>query len=382
MEVQDPIPTTEETKLPQKVHSKIPLILIIVGVVVSMIGIYLIAVNSNKDNDDNANFQNNESQTVSNIVAIPEKVLNNKFGFLSGGEEENPFVSNTGGAWVRPHPGPFLWDDMQTGKNEEISFVKTDKIVKAQQNQAYGTLVTIWPFAEWDQLNNLDADRCQVNSEDEFLPQNDQKGHSDYLPLHRCNPHNWESYETWIAAVVERYDGDGNDDMPGLTIPIKYWEIMNEPDLSYQNADPFLVFYKEGPEEYATLLINTARVIRETDSEAQILIAGAAGGDERFLNFYRLVFTNTAALQSFDIGNVHCISNDRETHDFNVGEYKKMLLSFSLDNPIWVTEAEAFYGQNAEENYEFTKRSTEGAIAAQAEKIFYTRYDFDDFRKK
>lgn len=31
-----------------------------------------------------------------------------------------------------------------------------------------------------------------------------------------------------VASMVERYDGDGVDDMPGLTHPVKVWELVNE----------------------------------------------------------------------------------------------------------------------------------------------------------
>jgi len=310
-------------------------------------------------------------------VGIPDKVLNNKFGFLAGGEPENPFVGNAGAGWVRPHPGPFLWDAMQSGKDKEISFAKTDEIVKNQQKQNYGTLATLWPFAEWDQAGLA---RCAVSQQDEFLARNDQKGHGDYLPLHRCNPVDWDSYSKWVAAVVERYDGDGQNDMLGLKIPIKYWEVMNEPDLASGFEDSRLNFYKDDAASYAKLLVETAKAIRGADSSAKILIAGAAGADDRFMNFYKTVLANQEVAASFDIGNIHCISNERGTHDFNVGAYKKLLQSFNLDKPIWVTEAEAFNGQTAEENFELTKQSVAGAIAAGAERIFFTRFNFDDFR--
>jgi len=38
-------------------------------------------------------------------------------------------------------------------------------------------------------------------------------------------------YEKWLTAVVERYDGDGKDDMKGLQFPVLHYEIGNEPDL-------------------------------------------------------------------------------------------------------------------------------------------------------
>ena len=311
---------------------------------------------------------------------IPDKVLKNKFGFLSGGEPDNPFVGNAGAAWVRPHPGPFLWDDMQKDKVAALSFTNTDNIVKIQQKQNYGILATLWPFAEWDQKNHSSSGDCSVSAEDEFLSRNDNKGRGEYLPLHRCNPTDWLAYKEWVKKVVERYDGDGKDDMAGLKIPVKYWEVMNEPDLGWQQPDSRLVFYKEGPESYAELLIQTADAIRAVDPQAKILIAAAAGADERFLNFFRQVLAIPGVAEAFDIGNIHCISNDQKTHDFNVAPYKKLLSEFRLSKPIWVTEAEAFGGSSAEENYSMTKSSTEGAIAAGAEKIFYTRFNFDDFR--
>lgn len=37
-----------------------------------------------------------------------------------------------------------------------------------------------------------------------------------------------EQFAQAVAKIVERYDGDGVDDMPGLVYPIKVWELVNE----------------------------------------------------------------------------------------------------------------------------------------------------------
>ncbi|MGQ9576341.1 MAG: hypothetical protein ACUVUC_13585 [Thermoguttaceae bacterium] len=37
-----------------------------------------------------------------------------------------------------------------------------------------------------------------------------------------------EAYIRFVKAVVERYDGDGVDDMTGLNVPIRYWQFENE----------------------------------------------------------------------------------------------------------------------------------------------------------
>ena len=192
------------------------------------------------------------------------------------------------------------------------------------------------------------------------------------LPRSRCNPYNWDDYLFWVESVVERYDGDGTDDMPGLAIPVKYWEVINEPDLNAAHLD----FYQGTGVDYAELLIRTAKVIRETDSEAKVLIAGAAGGNKGFLDFYRVVFKNKDARSAFDIGNVHCISND-DFESYNVEPYKKMLSEFGIDVPIWVTEAEVLVSLDRDINASQTYESTKEALRLGAEKIFYAHQKFD-----
>jgi len=321
-------------------------------------------------------------------VSIPQKVLDHKFGWLGGGgDDDGSAISEYGGAWVRPHPGAFLWDAMQESYDGKIDFSSTDKEIKNFQSNNLGILVTIWPFADWDQEKLANATECKVDNNDEFLSSNDKKGRGDYLPLYRCNPNNWQVYQEWVTKIVERYDGDGIDDMPGLTMPVKYWEVMNEPDLQYNQVAPqgesvSLNFYKMGPLDYGELLKYSSKSIKKADSEAQVLIAGAAGGD-KFLDFYNTLLSSMPDIVDyFDIGNIHCISNDQNSHDFNVSEYKKLLTDYQINKPIWVTEAEAFYRDNttAEENFISTNNSVAGAIKAGAERIFFTRYEFDDFR--
>jgi len=327
---------------------------------------------------------NNFSGKVSDIYS---KNLNDKFGFLGGGvDDTGEAIVESGAGWARPHPGGFLWDSMQAGPGKEISFKITDEEVKNLQKNNLDILATIWGFADWDQKNLANSADCKVSTSDEFLPKNDKKGRGFYLPEYRCNPSDWQAHNAWVEKIVERYDGDGIGDMAGLKKPIRYWEVMNEPDLNYganssKDMGERLNFYKKGPLDYGELLKNSYTAIKKADPDAQVLIAGATGGDEQFLSFYKTLFMNMSdALNYFDIGNIHCISNDQTTNDFNVSSYKKMLETAGISKPIWVTEAEAMYGKDAEENFASTKVSTAGAIDAGAQKIFYTRYSFDDFR--
>lgn len=359
------------------------LIIIFVSIIIAGLAYYFIWYKTNNMAKTTENITNGEK------LVISEEVLNNKFGWLGGGADDTgDGIIENGGAWVRPHPGAFVWDMMQKSNNGEINFSNADEMVSNYQKNNLGILATIWPFADWDQKNLANALDCKVADNDEFLPKNDKKDRGSYLPQYRCNPSDWESYQKFVQAIVERYDGDGVSDMPGLKIPVKYWEVMNEPDLQYKSNKPMinetssLNFYKLGPTEYGELLKKTYSAIKQSDVESKVLIAGAAGADQ-FLDFYSTLFTSMSdASNYFDIGNIHCISNDQQTHDFNVSAYKKMLENAGIiTKPIWVTEAEAMNGNSAEENYQSTANSTSGAISAGAERIFFTRYTFDDFRK-
>ena len=112
-------------------------------------------------------------------------------------------------------------------KDNQINFKDTDKVVKGYQEQGVAVLATVWPFANWDQKNRSNASDCKVDDTDQFLPFYGYKGGGHYLPEYRCNPNDWQAYEIWLKALIERYDGDGYNDMPGLKYPIKYWEVMN-----------------------------------------------------------------------------------------------------------------------------------------------------------
>lgn len=80
-----------------------------------------------------------------------------------------------------------------------------------------------------------------------------------------------KKYLEFVKKVVDRYDGDGINDMPGLKNPIKYWQIENEPAVYYGPK-----FDWEG---FSHLVEITYKAIKETDLKAGIAIGGLAGGN-------------------------------------------------------------------------------------------------------
>ena len=78
-------------------------------------------------------------------------------------------------------------------------------------------------------------------------------------------------FEAFIEAVVERYDGDGVDDMPGLRAPILYYEIESEAqhEATWQGT----------AEEYTRMLRIGRKAALKANPNVKIILAGINLGD-------------------------------------------------------------------------------------------------------
>lgn len=79
------------------------------------------------------------------------------------------------------------------------------------------------------------------------------------------------SYRSWISALVERYDGDGASDMPGLRSPVRHFQVGNE----YANP----TFWSGTLDDYEALLRETEGAARSADPEARIISNGIRWND-------------------------------------------------------------------------------------------------------
>jgi len=301
-----------------------------------------------------------------------------RFGFVrnaSSIEEEK--IKDTGATWFRPNFGFFAWGAMQKDANAPIDFSKTDELVRNTQKEGLNLLITLFPFADWDQKSN--GERCKVLANDGGLPQKKGDFETPGLPYYRCNPVNWAAYQKWLTAVVKRYHGD-----------VLYYEIGNEPDLTL-GQDPKntegTVYYLDSPEHYAELLQKTYMDIKSANSDAQVLIAAPAGVQPQFQKFWQGVFSIPKIADYFDIGNMHCISAPNQDKndptsvsaaDLNVTFYKNLLSNYKISKPIWITEAENIQGNNVEENVARLKDSVANALKNGAGKIFFTGASFSN----
>gem|GEM_PF-3895744 len=123
-------------------------------------------------------------EAKSKTKSLPKIITKSKFGFLSAGSNDTKYIKQYGARWVRPHPGPFLWDSVQNTAGASYNFSGTDAIVKKYSNKKIGIVATLWPFAEWDQQNRSDYNTCAVSENDEFLQSmRDKEGKTEVVAI-------------------------------------------------------------------------------------------------------------------------------------------------------------------------------------------------------
>lgn len=289
-------------------------------------------------------------------VSIPLSIEVNRFGFLIAIPEEITTINMIGAGWARPHPGPFSWGAIEQTPGK-YDFHDTDAFVRAAQENNVTILATLWPFAN---LGKEDP-KCKVSDRDQFYPE-DPSGR-DGIPPYRCKPGNMQAYKKFLSDLVERYDGDGINDMPNLKIPIKYWEVLNEPEMK----SPTLTFFIGNESDYLEVLRESYETIKQACPDCKVVQGGAAGAQNEFLSFWENVF-KAGGGNYFDIANIHYIRmGDAST--LNVKAFKSLLEKYNIKKPIWVTEVE-LDGPDAG-----VKAAVEGAFNAGANKIFFVSFE-------
>jgi hypothetical protein len=107
----------------------------------------------------------------------------------------------------KPLPETISWGNMQRGPDSEIDFSKLDDYVAAFQGAGFvETVVALKSHSTWGSVDHALLQSRDVTPKPEYR----------------------EAYAAWVSAVVERYDGDGVDDMAGLLHPIRHYEIGSE----------------------------------------------------------------------------------------------------------------------------------------------------------
>ena len=177
------------------------------------------------------------------------------------------------------------------------------------------------------------------------------------------------SWFAWVGSMVERYDGDGVDDMPGLLRAIRHWEVDNEPDLKNSLAprgadlDPTNFCTVE---EYLHVLRLTSQAIRQADPSAKILNGGIYRPHRPHGQRY-LEDIMAGAGDSIDIVSVHAYPNDLRGFERAVDN----ALAAAGDKPLWITETSVSSTDDEAWHAEMLESMVTLAFERGVEKLFW-----------
>ena len=114
-------------------------------------------------------------------------------------------------------------------------------------------------------------------------------------------PGNEAAYKAFVSAAVERFDGDGRDDMPNLRFPIKLWVVENEP---YAKR-----YWNGSGADLADTQLLAYQAIKAADPTAKVIASVVRGsgwmGKEDPLTFMNEFFDRLGA-----------VSNGRRPYDY------------------------------------------------------------------
>ena len=227
---------------------------------------------------------------------------------------------------VKLLPEGIRWELMQKSPKAKINFKKLDAFVKEYQANGFTDLVVAFKsHSSW-----ASKDHSKLNSKN-------PSPKPEYMPL----------YENWVYSVVERYDGDGKDDMPGLQFPVKYYEIgvefsSYEPEPPEDYLEMLEVAYKAAHRAYSDVMIAhvaflTTTVFKNNPSPEEYEAAFAeapARFMEHSLADHRKILDRP---DIFDIVNFHSLGNYYEIEE-NVRWLKYEMARRRYEKPIIISD--------------------------------------------
>jgi hypothetical protein len=149
-----------------------------------------------------------------------------------------------GASVATPHCEQVGWGQMQSAPSAEIDFRRLDAFVRGFQSAGFRQLrICLGTHSAWGSRGG--SARLRAKSP---VPRPEQMG----------------AFGRWVAAVVERYDADGNEDMPGLRDPVRLFQI----------GSVFSGFTVDFADSYLAMLERAYRAAHTASGE--VMIAHAA----------------------------------------------------------------------------------------------------------
>ena len=246
--------------------------------------------------------------------------------------EETGFSSN------RDVVGAFVWNVIEPTKGT-YDWTVPDLTVKSAGTAGIKISGVMQPFVNWDQTSITAEEYKEKCSAIDF----------GYYDFKAGQVSDWEAFEKFLTATVERYDGDGVSDMPGLSTRVEAWEIGNEIEGSCGG-------FSDDPEGYIELLRTSYEIIKEADPTAIVLNGGALevfGFDgqktREIAGFWEEFFAlgGDRYLDVFNFHHNHERGGADETPDRWVRTlefFNELMASSDGKKPLWVTEFGTYSG--------------------------------------
>ena len=173
--------------------------------------------------------------------ALAQPYGDSPFGLETiGTPDDMNAVADLGAKWL--YAIFFRWDEIQRDRR----VARYDWLTPQKKtNRSYDQMVSRLP-------ENIHMVGCLI-----FTDCDRSNPRTTYVPASVAE---WTAF---VKATVDRYNGDGRNDMPGLRSPIKCWQVDTEP---------------EPGRKYGTLLEITYRAIKEADPEAVVIMGAMVCG--------------------------------------------------------------------------------------------------------
>ncbi len=254
---------------------------------------------------------------INEAVAVPSRMLDRGIAPAALEQmlgEDAALTRALGATLVRGHTGNFPRISAYTLARNPAQRNDADRWVQAVQGAGLEGVLMVSPWPGNQTFNHTDV----------------------YVPP------DMSAYEAYVAAMVERYDHDGVEDMPGLSAPIRYWEVDNEPDLKLNTAPkggekPFKPGTFCTPAEYAQVLIASSRAIHRAYPDAKVLNGGPFRPHaETGRDYVQKLFQIPGVRDAVDIVSLHTYPNDDAGETLVRGI--EAVRAAAPGKPLWVTE--------------------------------------------
>ena len=243
----------------------------------------------------------------------------------------------------------FGWNGIQPEERGPYEWEKFDSQVKIIEGNGGEILFTIWSGSKWAST---------------VYPVRGLKGNR-VLPSSPIKEKYIEDFKKFVKDVVERYDGDGIDDMPGLKKPHLFYQFEGEPDSFFPKCDSIKqrlhCHWCGTPEEYNYLVKVFYDAVKEANPNAVVLSPSTMFNDIFDRNFddnefnqivndknqtdsykrYRFIKTLLSEPDNFDVVAIQGNKN----YEGNL-PWVKWIREQVPDKDIWFADAAAGYIYN------------------------------------